>query len=69
MSAKLGKCNKATYMDFENNIFEISENYSFSISKLYKEEEQIFLLELRKLYCNYPLATFTDAYRLAATTP
>ncbi|MDE5949892.1 MAG: ABC transporter permease [Malacoplasma sp.] len=43
MSAKLGKCNKATYMDFENNIFEISENYSFSISKLYKEEEQIFL--------------------------
>lgn len=43
MSAKLGKCNKTTYMDFENNIFEISENYTFSISKLYKEKEQIFL--------------------------
>ncbi|MDE6429351.1 MAG: ABC transporter permease, partial [Malacoplasma sp.] len=43
MSASLGKCNKTTYMDFENEIFEISENYTFSISKLHKEKEQIFL--------------------------
>lgn len=65
IAKKYGKWNSDSYKKYENNIFELSEWFTFSVKKLVKHHEEQYLSEKVKTNNKFSLLALTMIYKIS----